>query len=328
MVHDQFHDPALSRLANTLQTMPELEDYVKTASMDSAEIEMLPDTAFGWPEERRFPLHSAEHAALSYAYSKTASEKIPAFVASNIKKAMDVYGVPEKLFVTVKIASVENPEDWLCPDLKLFSVKTASEIPVAQNAFLAEYEKLDVPHRKMAAQNLVKRAQVFGKAVHPLVSKVAGMTVSHIPTLREWVSARAAAAVKEEHKSAYQKFAAELQQLPEESRDCHALMKIAQGLGELDQRAQLERYYDRKLPDPLLSVFNTEKIAEDTIDIEGMMVPLRKLQSLPATFWEDLGGPELKNELAPGGKLDPAKIKTVVATLPMDLKRVIKAQLR
>ena len=328
-IRDQFNDPALGHLTRILGEMPALENFVKTASMDAAEADARPASAFAWPEERRFPIDSPEMAALSAAYAKTANEAVPAFVADSIQKALEVYGVPEATFQTTKLAAREERlEDWLCGDLKLFQVRTAAEMPAAQHAFLENYEKLDVPHRKMAAESLVKKAAEFKFDVRPHVMKVAGMTVSHIPTLQKWVYARADASPKAEHKTAYSKFAGELRHMPTESADSHALMKIASGLAELDRRAGLEKHYDRRLPDPMLTVFNTEKLASECIDIDGMQVSAKKLASLPASFWEDLGGKDLSDEIMPGGQVNLAKFATVIGTLPMDLKRVIKAQMR
>lgn len=328
-IRDQFNDPALGHLTRILTEMPSLENFVKTASMDASEAAARPADAFAWPEERRFPIDSPEMAALSAAYAKTASENIPGFVSESIKKALEVYGVPEAVFETAKVAAREERlEDWLCGDLKLFQVKEAADIAPAQHAFLENYEKLDVPHRKMAAENLVKKAVEFKVDVRPHVTKVAGMTVSHIPTLRKWVHAREDASPKAEHKQAYAKFAADLRRMPEESADSHALMKIATALTELDARAGIDKHYDRRLPDPMLTVFNTDKLASESIDIDGMQVSAKKLMALPESFWKDLGGQDLADEIMPKGSASLQKLKTVVATLPMDLKRVIKAQMR
>jgi len=327
-MHDQLHDPALGHLMQIFKAMPELEGFVKQASMDASEVDTLPETCFAWPSERRFPLHSAEHAALSYAYMKTASEPVPPQVLEAAKKALDVFGVPEAVFDTAKVAHEEDPADWLCADLKLFSVRTAAETRVAQDRLLENYEKLDVPHRKTAAENLVKRAKEQAVPVHPHLLKVAGLTVSHVPTMRDWVLARAEAALKTEFAPAFAKLAADLGALPTESRDTAALQKLAGAIAELDARAGLERFYDRKLPDPMLTVFNTNKLAAESLDIAGAMVPLSKLAAMPATFWADLGGQELSDEVAPGGRVDPQKLATVVETLPMDLKVVLRAQLR
>jgi hypothetical protein len=78
----------------------------------------------------------------------------------------------------------------------------------------------------------------------------------------------------------------------------------------------------------LKTVFNTSKLAEDTIDLAGTRVSLKKLAGLPASFWEDLGGRELSDELCPGGRVDVSKLAMIVDTLPLDLKVALKGQLR
>jgi len=324
---DQHSDPALAHLTLYLQEMPALEGFVKTASIDSSEIDALPETAFAWPEQRKYPLHDAQHAAISYSYAKHA-EELPPGVLSRITDALEVYGVPETLFDTVKVAHEEDPADWLCPDLKLFHVKTAAEFSAAEHQFLDNYEKLDIEHRATAAQNLVKKAQEFKLPVHNLAMKTAGLTVSHRPTLQQWIVARAEAAKTVAHKDVYHKLAADLNGFPEELGDRDALFKLADGLAELDARTGVDRHYDRRLPDALQSVFNTDKVAAETVDINGSMIPLSKLAALPASFWEDLGGKDLSDEVCPGGRMDSSKLAAVVGTLPMDLKAVLKAQLR
>ena len=64
------------------------------------------------------------------------------------------------------------------------------------------------------------------------------------------------------------------------------------------------------------------------VDLNGTMVPLSKLAALPSSFWEDLGGRELSDELCPGGKMDNSKLAMIVDTLPLDLKVILKSQLR
>jgi hypothetical protein len=327
-VVDQYSDPALGTLFRQLRVMPTLEEFVKEASIESAEADGLPDSAFAWPDQRKFPLHNDKHAALSYAYAQSASG-VPAAVMTRIKEALEVYSVPEDVFKTVKVAAVEEPADaYLLPDLKLMPVKTAEDVKFAERKLHEQLPKLDLEHRALAFGNLVKKADAHGVQLHPGSLKIAGLVVSSMRQTRQWLEARAAATGNDMYKQAFQTLSDALAKHPEESRDRDGLLKLASVIAEIDKKAGLDKHYDRKLPDPLQTVFNTEKEAAATVDLGGKMVPLSKLAALPASFWEDLGGTELSNEIAPGGVVDASKLSEVVETLPMDLKSILKSQLR
>jgi hypothetical protein len=158
---DQFSDPAFGTLYRQVARMPALEAFVKEAAVAPEEVSGLPDTAFAWPMERKFPIHTPEHAALSYAYSKVASV-LPSEVRTNIINALEAYDVPEATFAEqeVKVASDEN--DYLVPEHHLFLVKTAAQCKRAQDDLIASISKLDLEHRAIACANLVKKADDLG----------------------------------------------------------------------------------------------------------------------------------------------------------------------
>lgn len=323
---DQFSDPAFGVLFRQVSQMPGLEAFVKTASVDTSEASTLPASAFAWPYERRFPIHTPEHAALSFAYAKVAGE-LPLFVHTNIDAALTVYKIPPTTFDTVKTAA-EVDDQYLLPDLKLFPVKTAAETTRAQHSLLRDITKLDLENRALACANLVKVADAQKVELHPDVLKFAGFVVSSTKLTHKWLEARVQAAPTSLYKQAYQTLADGLKTLPIESKDRPGLLKLAAAIAELDQASGVDRHYDRKLPDALQTVFNTTKEASSTIDICGSMIPMSKLSALPASFWTDLGGSELSDEIAPGGVVDHAKLATVLETLPLDLKVILKSQMR
>lgn len=329
-VIDQYSDPSFGYLMRQVSQMPAIEPFIKNASVEAGESDTLPDTAFAWRSERKFPVHTPEHAALSYAYSKLAAH-VPAEVVDNLKAALEVYDVPLAAFesTTAKHAAAKQ-EDYLLPELKLLPVNSAAEVKYAQERLLEQMSRLDLTRRAVACSNLVKKAAEHQVTLHPEVTKIAGFVVSNTRQLQDWLEARSAALPESEHlyKVAYEKLASELSGAPDESKDREGLLKMAAVIAELDERSGLDRHYDRKIPDPLRTVFNTTKMAANTIDLAGTMVPLSKLASLPPSFWEDLGGRELRDEICPGGKMDPSKLAMVVDTLPLDLKVALKSQIR
>lgn len=325
---DQFSDPAFGTLVRQVSRMPALEAFVKQAEVEQDDVSALPDTAFAWPAERKYPIHTPEHAALSYAYSKVASE-LPKEVHANLVQALEAYDVPESTFAEqeVKVASDEN--DFLLPEHRLFMVKTAAQCKRAQDDLVAAISKLDLENRAVACANLVKKADELGVELRPEVLQLAGLVVSSTKIAAQWLDARAGQLPEgDTYKGAYEVFANQLRKAPEELSDRQGLLKVAAAIAELDERSGLDRHYDRKLPDPLRTMFNTTKIAGKSVDLGGTFISVAKLAQLPASFWEDLGGKELGDEIAPGGVVDQSKLATVVDTLPLDLKLQLKAHCR
>ena len=328
---DQFSDPAFGTLYRQVTRMPALETFVKQAEINTEEEASLPDSAFAWPSERKFPVHTPAHAAMSYAYSKTAS-RLPKEVASSIKQALEAYEIPEETFAEqeIKVASEADATDYLVPELKLFPVTSAVQCKLAQERLVPQFSMLDMETRAIACANLVKKADAYGVEVRPEVLKLAGLVISDTTITREWLEARATRLPASDtvHKLAYQTLADGLKKAPAEMSDRKGLLKFASAIADLDEQTGLDRHYDRRLPDALQTVFNTEKQASKSVDCGGTFIPLSKLSQLSAGFWEDLGGRELSDEIAPGGVVDQSKLATIVETLPLDLKIQLKAHCR
>lgn len=325
---DQYNDPAYGVLVRQLNDMPELKEFVKEASLESSEAASLPDAAFAWPEERRYPVHTEKHAALSWGYI-LAEPRVPSHVKARVKEALEVYNIPEMIFAsTQKTAAAELPARYLLPKDGLLPAGNKHQVKVSQAQLLEQANRLDVERRVEASVNLVKVAEEMGVDVHPRIQQMAGVTVSNTRVMRNWLEARVEATPEPIYKLAYQTLADGLAKQPTETRDRTGLVKLAQTIATLDQKSGLVRHYDRKLPDPMSTVFNTEKVAAACVDLCGVMVPISKLASLPASFWGDLGGAELADEVAPGGSVDVSKLAEVVETLPLDYKLVLKSQLR
>jgi hypothetical protein len=313
--------------------MPALEDFVKQAEIDADQQDSLPDSAYAWPAMRKFPIHSAPHAAMSYAYSKVASS-LPLEVHANIKKALEVYEIPADVFTEheEKVAAFDpDPDTYLLPDLKLFPVTTPQQCKRAQEDLVAEsLTKLALEYRAVACANLVKKADALNVPLVPTVLQLAGLTVSDTKTASDWLEARVDRLPADDtvHRLAYSTLAQGLRDGPSERADRPGLLKFAAAVADLDEQTHLDKHYDRRLPDALRTVFNTTKLAAQSVDLGGTFVPLTKIARLPASFWEDLGGKELSDEIAPGGVVDQSKLATIVETLPLDLKLTLKAQCR
>lgn len=323
---DQFRDAAFAVLVKQATRMPAFAEFVKEADIDGNEAATLPDSAFAWPEERRFPIHSDKHAAVSYAYAL--NQSVPAHVVGRIKEALEIYNVPETIFAVTSEKVASDDTVYLLPDLKLFPVQTAADVKIAERHLLENFTKLDLDHRATACVNLVKTASDHGVTLHPSTQQFAGMVVSSTKLASDWLDARSNRTKDVTIKAGYAKLAAEMRKHGPEIKDRDTLIKLASVIAELDEKAGLVKHYDRKLPDAIATIFNTQKEAASSVDLGGgSMVSLKKLASLSADFWRDLGGKELSDEVAPGGVVDPSKLAMIVETLPLDLRVILRSQL-
>lgn len=327
MFVDQYHDTAYATLRKTMEAMPELHSFVKSASIEVEDLEKLSATSFAWPEERLYPIHTPEHAALSYAYCKTASLAVPDDVEGRINKALDVFNVPRNIFDTVKVASDDSEDLYAFPEQRRWRIKTATELKKAEHTLetMSKFMPLDV--KTTAAAQMVKRAHDLGIEPNAYTIKTAGLTKSNRDNMREWIEARAMATKDATDQKAYRSLSEKLAAAPKIIDDRDGLIKIAKLLSDIDKASGVDKFYGKSLPDPVHTVFNGEKLSASSVDLGGVQVPIEKLMALPPSFWTDLAGEDIAAEIGDGGMVDPEKLAVIVETLPLDLKTVIRTQL-
>lgn len=325
---DQYRDPTMAVLVHLVAGRPRVVDLVKEAEVVPEEADDLPDTAFAWPEKRAFPIHTREHAIMSRVYREN-TPQVPPYVDTLLKEACDVYGVPEEVFAREKQAAApDDPEDYLLPDMKRLPVRSAEQVKTAEATLIDGYQKLAFENRALACKRLIDKAERFGVRLNPLMHKLAGFTISSTQTVKDWLEARKEAA-PEPYKLAFQKLANALNGQPVEMRDRAALVKLAEVIGELDKKAGLVKHYDRKLPDPVQTVFNTTKVAGHGVDLNGRFVPTTRLAQYDAKFYEDVLGEDIVREASDGrGGFDPQKLAMILETLPRDMKTMLSQQMR
>lgn len=327
-VVDQFSDPVMAHLVRRVSDRPKLAAALQDVDIDPAERDGLPPSAFAWSEKRAFPIHSKEHTMLSRAY-REGLPNIPSHVDRAIKEACEVYGIDDGLYVRAKVAAAPVPsEDFLLPDIRRLRVTEAGHVKEAEEKLRTEGTKLSIEHRALASKRLVEKAAFFGVGVRTEIHKMAGMTVTDRQPLVDWLEARCEAAPAE-YKSGYQKLANAAKALPLETRDRAQQIKLAEAIGDLDTMSGLNRYYDRKLPDPLMTVFNSTKIAGHGVTLAGRFVPIERVASYPSTFYSDVLGPDIVREASDmSGEMDPQKLAAILGTLPMDMQRLLSSQMR
>jgi hypothetical protein len=324
---DQYHDdPTYVQLHILTRDRPLVREMLKTASFDEkkAAIEDLPSSAFAWEDERRFPVHTKEDTIASILYrSKLGSAgNVPIQVDEKLAKAAAVYGVTEHVFVT-KVAAAPEDVEYAVPEQKRLPLSTVAQIKTAEHVLCREYSKLPLEKRADAFSRLAVAARKLNVELSPLSQKMAGLTVSDTTKLGDWLEARAAA-TEGPVREAFDKLASSLRNTRTVLQDRRDLIKLASTIDQLDRKAGLDSYYDRKLPDPLLTVFNTDKRASVTCDVGGTQMPVEQLMQLPPEVWEQLDAPELA-QLAEAG--DVEMFKQVFDTLPLDMKVALQGQL-
>jgi hypothetical protein len=327
-VVDQFSDPVMAHLVRRVTNRPKLAAAVSEIDVDRNEANALPDSAFAWPEKRAFPVHSREHTMLSRVYREDATG-VPAYVDKALKEACDVYGIDEGLYTRDKVASAPlSPEAYLLPDLRRLRVTEKGHVKEAEDKLRNEGSKLTIEHQALASRRLVEKAAFYGTGVSVDTYKTAGMTVTDKGPLVDWLEARREAA-PELHKDGYQKLANAAKKMPAESRDRAEQIKLAEAIGDLDAMSGLDRYYNRKLPNPLMTVFNSAKIAGAGVNLAGKFVPVEHLAALGPAFFSDVLGPDIVREASDmSGQMDPHKLAQVIDTLPADMKRVLAQNMR
>jgi len=326
---DQFHDPTLATLVVLTKDRPEIVDLIKEAEVEPTDASNLPDSAFAWQERRAFPVHTREHTIMSRVYRENLPS-IPSHVDTAIKEACEIFEIPDSIFARPKLAAVEeSPDDFLLPDLKKLPVKNAEQVKTAESKLLDSFDKLTVEHRAMACRRLLDKAAEFDVKLHPSVVKLAGFTISSTEKLRSWLEARTVATQDGIYKTAFQKLADGLRNMPEEIHDRKQLLKLVDTIDELDKQAGLVKHYDRKLPSSLETVFNTTKVASDGVDLNGKFVPLTRLAAYDTDFYTDVLGEDFTREASDGrGGIDVHKLAMIIDTLPRDMKNNLARQIR
>lgn len=324
---DQFTDPVMAHLMRRVADRPKLAAAVQDIDVDPSEREALPGSAFAWSEKRAFPIHSREHALLSRTY-REGVPNVPAYVDRAIKDACEVYGIDDALFARSKVAAAVPADEFLLPDIRRLRVKEAADVGTAEERLRNEGGRLSIEHRALASRRLVEKAASFGVGLRTEIHKMAGLVATSRQSLVDWLEARREAAPAA-HKDGFQKLATAVKRLPAELRDRAQQVKLAQAIGELDELAGLTHHYNKRLPDPLMTVFNTEKIAGPGMTLAGRFIPMDRVASYPSTFYADVLGPDIIREASDAsGHVDHHRLAAVLETLPTDMQRLLSSHMR
>jgi len=318
---DQFHDPSFRILYSIIQDHPEAEQHFKSASIDEEQHEKRASSCFAWEDERLFPVDTPAQAALSRYYMHKQAG-VPDHAVQRCDKALELYGVTLQ-FSQEKTAAAEDPDEYLLPTIKRFRVRNAEETKLAADALETHKRNMSPETRALAAVNLVKKAVAQDQTLPAQIYKSAGLTACHVPTMRDWVEARAQAAEDPTIRKAYMKIAEAARTKEAYFNDRDELIKVAGVISELDEAAGLQKHYNKRLPDPMDTVFNTDKIAEEQVELAGKPVPLSKLLSVDPEIYKDVFGEDLTDEFIEADEVDPEQLKVILPTVPLDLQQAL-----
>lgn len=326
-VLNQFNDPSHKFLVKRLRETPGYVDLVKYASLDSDTTAGMSDHAFAWPERRLFPIDTEDNATLSWVYAEK-NASVPDYVREEIRKALDTFDVELPQTRETKVAHTTTPT-WVIPSLQRWEVKDGAGVKLAAAQLTNHTPTIDLDKRTEAAVNIHKYANQHGVSDltnRNYINKLAGATASNLSNVREWLEARSIVAPAE-YKSAYTKMAEVLEHAEEVCYSRDSLIKLASSIYDMDRKAGLCSLYGKTIPDPVLTVFNTEKLAESTVDVAGASVPMSALTSVPLEYYGDIFGEEIIPEISTEGVVDPGKLATILTTMPRDLLTVLRQQL-
>lgn len=325
---DQFHDTSFKQLYKLIHNYPETEEFIKSASIDQNENDSRPDSAFAWPEKRLFRIDSPAQAALSRLYMEKQAG-VPDGVRTRCDKALEIYEV--ELPLQEKVASAPDPDDYLLPEMQRFRVVGTESTKLAADAIIRNERRMNSVTKATASVNLVKKSMEHNVTLPSKIYKMAGATMSYVPEMADWLEARAAVVDDPAIKKAYVKLAtdARARQHAQENylSDRDDLVKLADAIHELDGAAGLSKHYGKRLPDPMQTVFNTEKIAEDMLTIGGKQIPMSTLLAVAPEEYTDVFGADITADFIEGGVVDSENLKAVWDSIPMDLKQALASQM-
>lgn len=323
MIADLYHDAAHATLKAQVADRPGAQDFLKTAQFEDSPDE-IPATAFAWPAQRAFPIHTPQHAVVSALYAEKCASELPPPVLEAIKTALFAYGVSGEVFARAqpKLAE-EDPRDYLFTD-GTYPVRHAGEVKIAEARLLAQADRLPLESRVQVFHKLAVAADRHGVTLLPASQGWGLAALSNPGVVMENLAARSHLAKTAELKEPYLRAAESLRSNPTALREFGARVKMASAMLAADKAAGLEAEYGKRLPDPMHAVFNHAiKLGAQMVDLGGNAFDLMDLVAMPLSFWSDALGPEFTGQIAPGGQVNPEEIINILPTLPADLKSVL-----
>ena len=327
-IFDVYGDSSLRGLTSILKDNPEHYDSVRGAQIGTEDRDTLPESAFAYPEEKRYPINSKEMAMLSSLYRnyfkpEDQGMQVPPYVDENLEKAAYLYDfeVPKQILKKTAAVIGYSKEDYLLPEEKKFPVTNIKEASMVQDIIVNSSNLMGYNHLAQACSRLITKMaeyKVDVKDINPIIYKYAGLTKSNKDILDASIEARSHYS-KNEYKESYDKLATLVQGM-DYNRD--NLVKIAATLEYVDAKAGLRNLYDKKILNPIDSVFNTNKLVrEKSASYDAMFTPEHAERVTPDQIGNLLGGDVLDEIGQHEGNIDKERMLQVINSLPTDMVR-------
>ena len=310
MLVDIFHDEDLVALREIAKSKPAvLPRLEKIASIEKEDPDSLANSAFAWPEQKKFPIYTPEHALASSVYLEGADD-VPNFVKEACEEACALFGYDIKIGEIEKRAEQKEelrPDDFLLPLMrKLPAVDKETTIVSAgileKNASLLKPDDIIV-----ASRQLINKASEFDV---PIDDKFRTLALDgHIKTAK--LSSFATDRMFETGDSEYVKIASSLH--GDIIADKRKITDIVFYMIDLDNRNNLEKTAE----ETILSIVEPGSI-DSYIEVGGIDIPTDKIASVDAQDWQELFGRSLTEALFESGDIDMDMFKEVTASMSPD----------
>lgn len=326
MFIDQNTDTTFHLLHSIVQDNPAIQNHIKTASVGEDVRRKLPTSCFADTDNRLYPINTRADAILSKSYATKVANIAP-HVMRNIDNALDMFSVDRQIFNSrQKVAHSKTEKSYILPSRKALAIDSGSDIKLAEERFHSIKSKLSAEEASEGAVRLVKAASFLGSKVSDSTLQLAGATRSDLDKAADWIEARTHVAKTPTQAGIYTKVATALRSASDATRD--DLVKVASLVDKLDQLNDVKHLYNKYIPTPLMTVFNTKTAMHDCVYINGKELPLTKLQSMDAKTFGDIVGDDIIPEITDAsGNIDVQKFSEVVETLPKDMKDLIVKKL-
>ena len=325
---DQNTDITFHTLNSILTTMPGIRDHVKTASVGEHIRNSLPSTCFADTDNRLYPIHTRADAILSKSYA-TKTAGIADTVVRKIDNALAAWNVDRSIFSekVEKVANTNTVNNYILDSKKAFKISSKADVPIIDSRLKQLGNKLSYSQKVEASTRLVKAASVLGESVSSDTLQMAGLTKCDLEKAAEWVDARAVVAKNKSQCSIYSKLASILRETEDTDRD--SLLKVAAALESLDRLNDISKYYNKYLPSPIETIFNTKVAMSNCVYINDKEIPMDKILAMSAADIGDIVGDDIVPEIidSDGHSIDPDKFSEIAATLPKDMKDLLVSKL-
>lgn len=326
MPKDLYNDTAHADLKRLVALHPGAHEMLKTAEFED-DPGLIPETAFAWGSRRLYPVHTAEHAVVSALYARE-DPTVPPHVRAKIAEALEAYAVPEEVLRKHEVKVASAPGDFLFPEEETYPVRDAGEVKTAEARMMEEAWKLPLERRVEVFHKLATAADRHGVTLGPVAQGWGLASFSAPEKVLEGVTARAFLVKDAEAKVPYEVICASIRSDPGALRDHASRVKLASTLLNLDKRSGIEALWNKRVPDPVLTVFNRPaKVGAQMVVLGPESYDIQSLAGLPSTFWSDALGPEVVGEIAPGGQVNPDRLMDILPTLPAPMMQSLTQSL-